>query len=409
MPIYHRKEWPRNKHHVVAKVSTLRSDRIFYGSRAEAKLLESNLRLELETKAAANRSSGRPSKSVEKPFLNFCLDQYAPHARLHVQASTWSTRKFHVNNMIEFFHDKKAVLFSEITTELLDEYKLWRMTPRTIVKTVKDKKTGEEIEKRTRVVATGRTVNNELKTFSTMRTYAADSLGIKIDVKIKSVPERGKGNVEAWTSDELQRLYAACERDRRGRRLLPILVFLVNTGCRKGEAIHAERKWVNLERKNSKGEPAPILNITPNPHWQPKNGKPRDVPISDALLPFLERARGGSSPYVFTWSRKNAPEKRFPYRSFPNKTFRRLVEAAGLSGGPHRLRHSFASAYLAKDPNMWMLSGLLGHGHEKVTKLYTHFLPDHQEGARNKVNLGPAVGPAALEAATRWERKRRAR
>ena len=387
MPIYHRKEWPKDKHQIVLQVKGLREDFIFRGLLPEARAEEARVLLELQTKVGTG-SWEKKKTDEEKSFYDFCL-KYAEHTSQHVSASTWSTRKFHVKNLVEYFHVSQGLRFSELTTTAVDGYKAWRQRARVVTKT---RAGGKQVQVRV-PGASGRTINNELKTLSTMRTFAADhpEHGSVPVIKLRALKEIGKGRVSYWTEAQVVALYRVCSEDVRGRRLLPILVFLANTGCRKGEAIHAQRRWVDLDKA--------MLRISPNEHWQPKSNLPREVPISDALLPFLN-AKGRSLEFVFTSSTGK------PYRCFPNKTFRRLVEAAGLVGGPHMLRHSFASAFLAETPDMFLLSQLLGHSHEKITKLYAHLLPGHLEKARNKVNMAPEMGVAALEAAQRWSGRR---
>lgn len=393
MPIYRRKGWPKDKHHIVVKFKTHRRDRIVYGSKADAKVVEASLRVDLQT-LVARESSVSKSKREEPTFFELCLAHYAPHVSQHVRESTWSTRKFHVKNLVEFFHDAKGAKLSDFTTAMLDEYAAWRKRPRVVAK-----KRGGEIVQIREPGAEARTINNEFKTLSTIRTFAKDEFGIVTDLKIKHLPEQGTGRVKFWTDVEIKRLYEVALDDPRGHRLVPVLVFLANTGCRKGEAIHAERRWVDLDKG--------MLTISPNPHWQPKNGEAREVTISDSLLPYLKQHGPGalSSPFLFTWARKKHPERRHHYKFFPNKTFARLVKKAGLTGGPHKLRHSYASSFLANGGAMWDLSLVLGHSHEKVTALYSHLVPGHLEQTRNKVNVGPSVGPAALEAAARWRKR----
>jgi Phage integrase family len=136
-------------------------------------------------------------------------------------------------------------------------------------------------------------------------------------------------------------------------------------------------------------------SITPNEYWQPKNGKPREIPISDALLPYLERALATTpGTYVFVTSRRRAGrEEKSRWACWPKKQFNRARIAAGLDGGPHTLRHTYASHFLQGCPDMFLLSQILGHSHEGVTRIYAHLLPTHMERARNVVNVSPATSP----------------
>jgi len=415
MPVYRPNHLPKNKRQIVVHHQGHRRDRIFTGSSGDAKSEEARLLRELET-TVAHESSGKKSKSAEPNHSGFC-QAYADHTSTHVAKSTWDTRKFHVQNLDDFVHLligkgelPKDFRFSEWADELFDRYKAHRRRDRKVKRSRRDKKTGE-LKKVDVVIggAGGRTINNEQKTFSTMKTFARRRKWPVPDVELKKVPEVGERRVKFWVNEEIVKLYRVCSEDLRGRRLLPILVFLANTGCRKGEAIHAEREWVKektVVTADGKVVEVSTLSIEPNDHWQPKDGEARDIPISDALDPYL-RLPEKNPKYLFVSSRPDAQGNYRPYKCFPNKTFRRLVKQAGLRGGPHKLRHSYASAFLAAEPDMHLLSKILGHSHEKVTKLYAHLLPSHRERARNKVNVGPAMGAASFEAAERWKTGRR--
>ncbi|MBP9205305.1 MAG: tyrosine-type recombinase/integrase [Kofleriaceae bacterium] len=75
-----------------------------------------------------------------------------------------------------------------------------------------------------------------------------------------------------------------------------------------------------------------------------------------------------------------------------------MRDAAGLNGGVHQLRHTFASHFLAHQPDLVLLAEVLGHSESQVTGLYKHMLPGHLARARNVVNFAPAIGPATVEA-----------
>jgi integrase len=77
--------------------------------------------------------------------------------------------------------------------------------------------------------------------------------------------------------------------------------------------------------------------------------------------------------------------------------------APPLTGSPHKFRHTFASLFLANGGDMFALSRILGHASIRTTeRIYSHMLPEALDRARGRVNLGPTVGPAALEARKRW-------
>ncbi len=135
-----------------------------------------------------------------------------------------------------------------------------------------------------------------------------------------------------------------------------------------------------------------MVRIPSNEFWQPKNGMPREVPISDSLRAVLSAPRRHER-WVFPSRHGDR------YAEFPKDLFAKIRTAAKLVGGPHTLRHSFASLFLARQPDMLLLSRILGHSTTKVTAIYSHCLPDHLARARNAVdievpgeNLGGDVG-----------------
>jgi integrase len=180
--------------------------------------------------------------------------------------------------------------------------------------------------------------------------------------------------VKVWTVDEANRLLQAC--GEVSPAILPLVVFLLNTGCRKGEALALTWDHVDLPRG--------MIRIWPSEEWQPKNGKPREVPISKALLPFLTGART-SEKWVFPCASGGR------YASWPKLQFDRARKRAGLTGGPHTCRHTYASHFLKVRPDLFLLAQVLGHSEIAVTRRYSHLLPEHLERARDAVNFSASI------------------
>jgi integrase len=76
------------------------------------------------------------------------------------------------------------------------------------------------------------------------------------------------------------------------------------------------------------------------------------------------------------------------WKSWPKNQFDRARGKAKLEGGPHTLRHTFASHFLARQPDLGLLAEILGHSEEAVTRLYQHMLPERLARARNVVSIG---------------------
>jgi len=205
--------------------------------------------------------------------------------------------------------------------------------------------------------------------------------------KITYLRERGRAGVTAWTAEQMGALLKAAEQ--HDPELLPLIVLIANTGCRKGEALALT--WEGVDLVNG------FVRFWPSIEWQPKNDEPREVPISDTLMHWL-RATRRHPKWVFP-SRAGSR-----FAMWPTKRWERVRDAAGLKGGVHQLRHTFASHFLARQPDLLLLAEVLGHSDTAVTGLYKHMLPDHLSRARNVVNFTPAVGPAFVEAQRRWHR-----
>jgi hypothetical protein len=187
---------------------------------------------------------------------------------------------------------------------------------------------------------------------------------------------------------EIDQLLLALRKE--AAELLPIVLCLLNTGMRKGEALALT--WVDFERRE--------IRIWPSDQWQPKDKEPREVPISDDLLPYLERARL-SEKCVFPSSTGER------WKCWPKNQFDRARGKAKLEGGPHALRHTFASHFLAKQPDLGLLAEILGHSEEAVTRLYQHMLPERLARARNVVSIGMpqgqrGVGQALFDHVRSW-------
>jgi integrase len=323
----------------------------FRGSAADAKLFEAKQRIEIRAKGIIDpRTSPR--------FVDFCVDQYKPHAKAHVRQSTWDVRRFQLENLIGFFGNMKLV---GITTQHVERYKQRRL--------------GDGIKKNT--------PNSELNVLSGVLKYARRlKLPCGEPEIVRFKVRRKKGRVWIWTSEEVQRIYDTCMRI--APRFFPLVFFLGQTGARKSEAIHLP--WTNVDFDRG------IIRIwseadedDPDDEYEVKSSD-REVPLSDALADVLKKQRElwPDKDWVFPVTQGRSKGKQ--YVCFPKNTFNRVIEEAGLSGGPHKFRHTFASIFLARKPDLYLLSKLLGHSSFKVTEdIYAHLVPGYLEQARNVV------------------------
>lgn len=340
MPVYPKgKKW-----RVVVWHGGVRHDWIQEGTKAEAELFEAAKRIELRA------TDPRTANRIAPKLSEFCKGAYRTHAMTHLKKRTWTNRTYTLASLIARLGNLKL---AEIGTGDIEKYKAARLAD----------KTGDPP-----APIRASTINDELKVLRAVLKYARD-LGVPVSSPtIKDIPTHGiRRRTHAWTEKEAARLI------RRAGELEPLVVFLINTGCRKGEALALEWSNVDLKRR--------LIFIEPSEEWQPKNGEARQLPISDDLLPYLKRKRQ-SKRWVFP----NERGERYAY--WPQRAFDRARAAAGLKGGPHTCRHTYATHFLQGRPDIYLLARLLGHSDAHVTALYSHLLPDHLATARNVVSLG---------------------
>lgn len=329
---------------VVIWAKARRHEFIVEMNKTEAKAFEARKRIELE-------KGGEAAKRKSPTFNAFCSNVYEPHAEQHLKESTWKkVRIYQVATLREHFGPLKLVA---ITAESVEAFK----------------------KKRTAQKRKPSVVNNELRVLRTILNFAKDMKYPVTDAVFHRLSERGKPRPSVWSAADVARLFDAAREHTPD--ILPMLVFLANTGCRKGEAIAAEWSWVDFKRG--------LVCVPSNAAWQPKSGKPREIPISDSLramldVPEKERAH---ERWLFV-NRHGAP-----YAEFPKDRFWIARAVAKLAGGPHTLRHSYSSLFLAARPDMFLLAEVLGHSHTRVTEIYSHLLPAHLAQARNVVDLSP--------------------
>lgn len=321
---------------------------IVSGTKADGAAFEARKRLELQSAETERRSVPRISE--------FCLGEYRLFAETNLRRTTWHRgRKYQVATIIEHLGELRL---TDLSTAAIERFKR---------------------ERAQQVMASS--VNNDLRVLIGILNYAR-KLGYPVaPVKILGL-KTPAGRVHVWTTAELEAIFTATRSIYAP--LLPMLVFLANTGCRKGESIAAEWSWVDFDES--------LIRIPANEIWRPKSGKAREVPMSDAVRAIL------SSVSQFERKRWVFPNRNGGrYKEWPKDLFAEIRDRAGVTGGPHTFRHTFASHFLQTVPDLFLLSQVLGHSHTRVTELYSHMLPGHLERARNAVNVAPTMAATVAD------------
>ena len=176
--------------------------------------------------------------------------------------------------------------------------------------------------------------------------------------KVKPVRENNK-RLRFLSVEECSRLLAECTPGVR-----EMVVFALNTGCRRGEIF--DLKWQHVDLKHGH------IRIADS-----KNGEARDIPVNSTLSALLRGlVRHLDSPYVFV-----NPETVTRYQDIKH-SFATACQKAGLDDFHfHDLRHTFASHLVMNGVDLLKVSRLLGHKTLTMTLRYAHLAPDHLKKA----------------------------
>lgn len=254
---------------------------------------------------------------------------------------------------------------SEITKQDLQKF----MTDVAAGKTAIDIKTGH----RGRAIVKGGhgTANRALAVVSALFNYAIDS-GLCSDNPTRGVKQyRLKKHDRYLTTDELIRLGEALTRAEESyfsRFAIAAIRFMLLTGCRSGEALTLQWKWLDVEHGMAK---------------LPDSKTGQKVLLLGAgalqLLDGLDRQKG--SPLVFPSSVGGTTPISI------QKVWRHIRETADLGDlRLHDLRHNFASAAVSSGQSLYIVGKLLGHTQSQTTERYAHLAPDPVRQAADDVS-----------------------
>ncbi len=197
--------------------------------------------------------------------------------------------------------------------------------------------------------------------------------------------DREVRQVEWLTEGELSRfLEVAAQREPRH---YPLLLTLVSTGLRVGEALAVQVGDLDLDR----GKIHVRRSVRKYRVGSPKSGKARTVDVPDSTVEVLKgwvnliraeaAVRGQEPQWVFPSANGGIPHDR-PAR----RALHRVLRMAGISRRVrlHDLRHTYASLALQRGVPLLVVSRQLGHASIAITAdVYGHLAPEAtREAAR---------------------------
>jgi integrase len=202
-----------------------------------------------------------------------------------------------------------------------------------------------------------------------------------------------------WTAAEVE---AVAEQLPGRLAALPYLG--AACGMRQGELFAAAVGDLDFLRKVMRVE-AQVKYLAGRLFFAPvKNGKARDVPVADSVLPVLAEHVRQYPPVSVTlpWGAPDGKpvtrallftmNGRGLNRNAFNRLWRVAWQAAGVDtargrqNGCHVLRHTAASAWLSAGLSLAKVAAYLGDTKQVVLVTYAHFMPDDDGRAREIMN-----------------------
>ena len=168
--------------------------------------------------------------------------------------------------------------------------------------------------------------------------------------------------------DEVHRLVEAL-RSHSERTSADALLFMLFTGCRRGEALNATWQQFDLERQ-----------VWTKSSSETKQRREHRVPYSKAVAEILHHRRKRASGLFVFPGNSDGPLTEV------RKTWKSACKTVGLTAvRVHDLRHTFASLVATSGQSLFVIGELLGHSSTQTTKRYASLYDDTLRSASEAV------------------------
>lgn len=207
-----------------------------------------------------------------------------------------------------------------------------------------------------------------------------------------TLPRLKQREMRSLTPEEASRLLGAA----RGTRFEALWNLLLTAGLRPGEALGL--KWADIDGDRTRIQRSLVHLTDGSWHFDaPKTDKARrSIPLPPSTLAALREHRAKQNAVRLeagsTWHHDDlvfctGEGQPLEWRVVARRYFRPLIKSAGLPHmRPYDLRHSCATLLLASGENAKVVSERLGHAKVALTlDVYSHVLPDMQQGAADKL------------------------
>jgi integrase len=218
------------------------------------------------------------------------------------------------------------------------------------------------------------TINRKLAALSKMLTHAFSRGIIPVKPHIERKRET-QGRIRWFTREEEARMLDWLQQ--HNPEFHDLFVFLVDTGCRVGEACRV--RWKDLDDKYIR-------------FFETKGGRNRAVPITPRLQAVLARLQAGKSPSDPVWP--GWDNHRVSYAWQPLR--QAMGWAQDAEAVPHALRHTCASRLVQGGVHLAVVQQWLGHRSHGLTLRYAHLSPANLQAAVAALGPVPTNGHSPL-------------
>ena len=176
-------------------------------------------------------------------------------------------------------------------------------------------------------------------------------------VKLFKVPQKGR---EYLNTEEVKALLQNIPQSW----FYDIILFALNTGCRKGEIVNLKWEDVDLKRKE--------IFIRHAESFTVKGGNERVIPMNNLVYDIVSN-KPRSSDFVLTNAGGNKLCSHYIW-----KRFKKIIINAELNPKFHfhHLRHTFATTLIQQGVPIYEVQKLLGHSKVSTTEIYAHMNVD---------------------------------
>jgi len=294
----------------------------------------------------------KPEQFISKKsicFQTFIDQEFLPWCKTRKKYKEYS-RTYYTMLLIKNYFG--SIQLTEITSKLIEDYIAWRKHR---------KHKGKYIS--------NRTVNIDLIYLSQCLKLAIEwgHLDINPCKKIRRFKE-SKNRIRFFSEAEVKTLLQLANP-----YIKQYLIVGLSTGLRLKEMLSL--KISNIDIKNN------IIHVVNDDSFQTKNGRNRDIPISQFLKPYLDTyLKYWIHPRTFELQKRSIAhmETLFcnkhgqPIKSFKT-SYNHLIRLADIKHATiHTMRHTFASHLVMKGVSIRTVQELLGHSSISVTEMVSH-------------------------------------